>query len=144
MAGLRRLENLDLDENPRITGAGLAFLAEMRNLQTLGLGGNSLTDAGLEHLTALRRLENLGLGENPRITDAGLTCLVEMHGLRTLGLGDTSISDAGLERLKVLKGLKDLELRGTSLRTRVWTGYGANCPIVPFRATQMPTEGTGD
>ncbi len=120
LAGLRRLEDLRLYDNPRITGSGLACLAQMHSLKMLGL---SFTSIG----------------------DAGLGCLPEIPSLRSLELMRTPITDAGLERLSTLRGLENLDILETRVTEEgadwlrrelhscvVWQGWGGDRGDTPL------------
>src|SRR4030042_1383652 len=66
---------------------------ELLRLQSLGLNGTNVTDAGLEHLKGLTELTRLALY-------------------------DTKVSDLGLRHLKGLTHLKRLCIRGTDPHVR--------------------------
>ena len=64
-----RLQELELTYTS-ITSAGLAELAEMKNLKKLELRGTKVTDAGLKELRRLTKLSNLDMSET-KITGTG-------------------------------------------------------------------------
>jgi hypothetical protein len=81
-------------------------LAELKNLQKLGLGGTKVTDAGLKELVGLKSLQTLDL-RFTKVTDAGLKELAGLKSLQRLGLHSTKVTDAGLKELrKALPGCK--------------------------------------
>ena len=61
--------------NGQITDAGLERLAtEGKNLRSLDLRGNPITDAGIEHLKLLAKLNYVTL-ENTQVTPTGAAAL---------------------------------------------------------------------
>lgn len=65
-----QLRELDLRMCHKIEGAGLEYLKDLSQLNSLHMLGLGLTDAGMVHLKGLTKLETLDL--TYRITDAGL------------------------------------------------------------------------
>ena len=61
IGNMTSLENLDLEENARITDAGLVHLRKLTNLKVLALNATGITDAGLKHLIGLNCLSYLDL-----------------------------------------------------------------------------------
>jgi hypothetical protein len=88
---------------PRLTDAGLAHLADMPNVERLGLveegGGMVITDAGLAHVARMKQLKSLLIIGMPRITDAGLAHLHTLSNLETFILHRTGVTPAGLQDL---------------------------------------------
>ena len=80
-------------------GSGLAHLAGLGSLTSLGLSGTNVTDAGLPSLSRLTRLEYLNL-EKTRITDAGLVHLAGLTRCRQLVLQHTEVTPAGAAALE--------------------------------------------
>ncbi len=141
LAGLKHLEHLDLSSTladtphkPRLTDAGLRYLARLNCLRTLQLHGLPITDAGVAHLDSLPQLQRLQLGgtrvttgqglrglkhlrwlrlDATPITDDALRHLAELPELEQLYLDGTAISDAGLKHLTRLPKLRVLNLHGT-------------------------------
>jgi len=97
----------------RQTGdAELAHLGKLKGLKALFLlGGNRVTDVGLERLKDLEHLSCLHLSDT-HVTDAGLEHLKNLKSLRELNLSRTQVTDAGLVHLRGLKDLKTLSLVG--------------------------------
>lgn len=131
LRGLRDLRELEL-RSRGLTGAGVVYLKDIPNLQSLSLGwelpaseliyleeltrlqelrlfGPAVTDAGLAHLRPLTQLRTLTLSDR-HITDAGIAHLKGLVELRRLRLSDTGITDAGLEHLKGMSKLEYLAL----------------------------------
>lgn len=141
---LKRLTQLrSLTLPPGVTGAGLARLAPLSNLEYLGFTGTiqdtdlrrlpplrrlrqlqlfraSITDVALENVGELVSLEDLVLSWTP-ITDAGLEKLQRLTRLKRLSLSKTNITDAGLKHLGAMQQLEHLDLVGTQV---TGTGLG--------------------
>lgn len=89
---------LDLSHT-RVSDAGLAMLAGMRNLTRLSLARTSVGDEAMNHLNGLENLEYLNLvGTN--VSDAGLEQLQGLDRLKALYLWETEVSERGVELLK--------------------------------------------
>jgi hypothetical protein len=84
---------------PRVTDAGLSYLASLGRLQSLSLAGTEITDAGLRHLKGLPRLESLDLS-GTRVTDAGMVHLLACKRLKTLILDRTRVDEQGVVPLQ--------------------------------------------
>jgi hypothetical protein len=85
----------------------LKHLAAFPHLQTLGLGGTSLSDAGVAHLLPLAELDTLVLA-GTKITDAGIVRLKTLKRLRQLVVSGTAVTAAGAAELR--KSLPGLEV----------------------------------
>lgn len=83
----------------KVTDAGLATLAGMKNLTRLHLENTGISDGGLVHLAGLSRLEYLNL-YNTRVTDAGLARLHGLKSLKKLYLWQSQATPAGVEPLR--------------------------------------------
>ncbi|REJ93244.1 MAG: hypothetical protein DWQ34_11130 [Planctomycetota bacterium] len=92
-------------------------LQGLLHLRALHLGGDSLTDAGLRHVTSVRSLQTLLLSDSSNVTDDTLLILGELKGVRTLHLHDLPITGAGLAHLTSCPWLEDIRLSFTSLVT---------------------------
>lgn len=95
-----------IKKSPKITDVGLAAIAKMKGLESLGLEGSNISDKGLAELRTLKRLEMLRLDDTP-ITDAGLQSLASLPELDYLSLVALNISNDGI---KALGGLEKLEI----------------------------------
>lgn len=83
----------------KITDAGLAKVAAMKELKELHLEGTSIGDAGLDHLKGLASLEYLNL-YNTKVTDAGIAKLISLSNLKALYLWQSGVTKAGVAALK--------------------------------------------
>lgn len=76
------------------------------NVTEVLLANSQVTDVGLEHLAELTDLEILGLTDT-QVTDGGLAHLAGLKNLDHLWLYDTQVTDAGIAELqKALPGCK--------------------------------------
>ena len=95
-----------------MTDAGLAHLAKLERLQTVGLASTKIGNAGLARLASRTALQEIDLS-GTHVDDAGLVHLVKLTGLRALGLARTRVGNAGVARLVAHRGLQKLDLSGT-------------------------------
>ena len=134
------LTGVILNQNAKLTDAGLENFAGCRNIKYLSLGGSSITDAGLVHfkhwadLEALLlsgvkvgdeglanfancpHLKRLHLDSMHSMTDAGLAAFKNCSKLEFLILNyNGQIGDAGLANFRNCSGLKTLGLIGVSI-----------------------------
>lgn len=93
-----KIASLDLARS-KVTDAGLAKVAAMKNLQELHLENTAASDAGLDHLKGLASLEYLNL-YNTKVTDAGLAKLAGLSKLKALYLWQSGVTKAGVAALK--------------------------------------------
>jgi len=110
---LPRLETLGIG-GTNVTDAGLKHLAGLSQVKRLSIWGTSITDSGLEYIQGLTQLESLVIRETA-ITDAGLRCLAGLKHLKTLDLTKTKITGPGLRHLEGLEDLKLLYLGQTKI-----------------------------
>jgi len=93
-----KVASLDLARS-KVTDAGLAKVAAMKNLQELHLENTATSDAGLDHLKGLASLEYLNL-YNTKVTDAGLAKLAGLSKLKAIYLWQSGVTKAGVAALK--------------------------------------------
>lgn len=93
-----KVSSLDLART-KVTDAGLAKVAAMKNLQELHLENTAISDAGLDHLKGLASLEYLNL-YNTKVTDAGIAKLAGLAKLKALYLWQSGVTKAGVAALK--------------------------------------------
>lgn len=93
-----KIASLDIARS-KVTDAGLAKVAAMKNLKELHLEGTTIGDAGLDHLKGLAELEYLNL-YNTKVTDAGLAKLAGLSKLHALYLWQSGVTKAGVAALK--------------------------------------------
>ena len=90
------------------------ILDRLKELETLTLYSNHISDLGVKHLTSLTRLQSLTLN-NSQITDAGLPHLQQLMRLRFVSLDNTKITDRGMVSLKVLTSLQSISVKNTGV-----------------------------
>lgn len=93
-----KIASLDIARS-KVTDAGLAKLAAMKNLKELHLEGTTVGDAGLDHLKGLAELEYLNL-YNTKVTDAGIAKLAALGKLKALYVWQSGVTKAGVAALK--------------------------------------------
>ena len=108
------LQELCLDDCPRVGAPALAGIATLSSLRTLSLRGCALVDdAGLQALAAgLGRLTGLSLFSAAGVTSRGLHSLSRMPRLRSLQLSHCwNVDDEGLMQLARCRDLAQLNLQ---------------------------------
>jgi uncharacterized membrane protein len=102
-----------------ITDAGLATVAQFKNLTRLHLNRTRISDAGLKQLAGLQQLEYLNL-YGTKVTDASIESLSALKKLRTVYVWQTAVTAGGLERLRSASPRLDVEtgLALSSARTQ--------------------------
>ena len=140
--GAFKLTVVTLENNTRVSDAGLVHFKDCKSLGGLYLGGLQVTDAGLAHFkncklvvfslkdcasvsdaglayfkdcNNLNNLVALRLTDCVNVSDAGLAYFKDCNKLTTLWLDDTPVSDAGLAYFKDCKSLEYLHLGGTQV-----------------------------
>jgi len=93
-----KISSLDLART-KVTDAGLAKIAAMKNLTELHLENTGISDAGLDHLKGLAALEYLNL-YGTKVTDAGLPKLAGLAKLHALYLWQSGVTKAGVTALR--------------------------------------------
>jgi len=117
ISGLQQLETLSLTPswsrkegksvNDPIRDEDMAFLAKMKNLRELSIGGiahSQITDAGVAYLKDLPKILSLLCG-SPYLTDKSLATIGNM---KTLNYSLTITGNFTDDGLRYLEGLKDL------------------------------------
>lgn len=140
---------LDLGETA-VTDAGLAALADWREVRRLQLDRTAITDAGLARLTTLARLESLNLF-GTTVTDAGLPALRGLPELRRLHLWQTQVTPAAAAALaqqqtderRIRRWREEIAARERMIRAeRFEVTTGETFPEVPV-AFPPPADGKG-
>jgi Leucine-rich repeat (LRR) protein len=115
IAKLTKLERLWV-YGPKLTTAAFVHIANLTDLKSASLNSSSPildhTDFTLAYLARLDKLQSLGI-RGPEVTDAGLAHLKGMTGLRTLRLdGVTGVTAAGMKVIAELPNLESLSIAG--------------------------------
>jgi hypothetical protein len=106
---LKRLALMDC----RLEGDSLAPLAELKELQSIGLPGSNFTDAMLAAVMWPAKLTELTV-ERTSFGNAALAAVAKLPSLNQLALIDTKVTDEGLQALADCRSLTLLDLRGTA------------------------------
>lgn len=110
IAKLTRLKSLRFTNNGRLTDAGMAQLAGLKELENFSFVGTAITGkayARFEGFTKLTRVSHRG----SRIDDEGLKELCDhLPNLESLSLAHAKFTDAGAPHLAKLTKLKGLEM----------------------------------
>ncbi len=129
MAGIATLQTVDEMEidADRLTDAGLASIAKLRNLQVLHLVGTSMmTDEGLKALATLPRLRHLRL--SGPFTDKGLAYLAAAPSIKVMWLETPKATEEGLRQLAQCKTLERLCVPWYDTITDRGVGYLQSLP----------------
>ena len=125
---LTNLKTLRLTNNGKLTDAGMAQLAGLKNLENFSFVGTQMTGkayARFEGFTKLTRVSHRGSS----IDDEGLRQLCDhLPNLESLSLAHAKFTDAGAPHLAKLTKLKGLEL-GTSKATPQALKHIAKLPL---------------
>ena len=97
LAEFPTIQRLQLGE--RLTDAGIAHLARLKNLRLLDTESWGITDQGVKSLAALERLEFLNLNY-ALVTDRGLESLAGLENLTYLNLWNTQVTADGVAGLR--------------------------------------------
>ena len=115
LAKFKSLTTLNLNDNDVLGDKGVAVLADLTKLQTLGLRGTQVGDAGMATLAKFTELQSLDLSST-LVTDASAAQLKGLANLKTLYLyGNTTIGDGTLTALAGLKNLRVLNVAKTKV-----------------------------
>ena len=100
----------------------LRLVSGLGRLETLGLFGTHVTDAGLAYVKLLTRLKDLDL-RSTQIGDAGLAHLRPMTSLKVLNIANTRVSNEGVlaleESLPELQVLREEDMSVSRFGSRV-------------------------
>ena len=88
----------------------LSFIADLKNLRSLYIGGSNVTDTTLIHISRLKNLKELYIVAAP-ITDSELIRLQQIKNLRKLDIHYTKVTKTGVEKLQ--KYLPNCEINFT-------------------------------
>lgn len=112
LANLPNVERVGI-EGGKFTDAGMKHMSGWKNLKQMtffhSLNKDGFTGSGAEHLAGLDRLENFGCGGSS-FTDAGMEAVGKLKQLKSIRFWHCRNTDAGTEHLKNLPNLKSVWL----------------------------------
>ena len=111
LSGLAELESLQTNL-AQVTDDGVKALASLRKLKTLKLfhPGKAFTGAGLAHLAELPELERVTVAGSLQFGDEGMAAVAKLTRLKEFRTWHAGQTIEGVKKLKELKGLKSLTL----------------------------------
>jgi hypothetical protein len=111
LAGLAELEYFQ-SNLAQVTDAGLKPLAGLKGLRNLKFfhPGPAFSGAGLAHLAELPNLERLTVAGSLAFNDEGMAAVAKLAKLQDFRTWHAGVTDAGVKHLKELKNLKSLNL----------------------------------
>lgn len=89
---IEQLTSFSYNTDKTIKISNIDALFNHKNLQTLNLAGQNLSDASLINITQLTNLKKIDLWENP-ISNVGLSYIASIQGLESLNIGKTNVTD---------------------------------------------------
>ncbi len=107
-AAFPKLETLEFTANKgQMTPAGAVHLGHLRQIKTLRIHGDSVTNECAVEIAKADSLEELDVGSS-LISEAGLTAMSKMDRLTRLRLYSPVLSEAAFKALGKFRGLKDI------------------------------------
>ena len=107
----RGVKTLTLYYKCSLTDETLALLAELDQVEKVGIDGANFTDDGMKHMAGwknLRQLTFFHVLNKDRFTGAGVAHLAQLPKLESFGCGGSSFTDAGMAACARLPHLTDL------------------------------------
>ncbi|CAN5484194.1 hypothetical protein BH10CYA1_BH10CYA1_23470 [soil metagenome] len=100
-------------QNNQLNGTGLGYLSKLKNIGSIRLDGNKISDASLKPLGDLPKLKILNFSSNNKFTGEGFADIETKPEINGLSLKFTAMSDKGFEALKKFASIEGLELAHT-------------------------------
>lgn len=108
----KRVVEIDLLNNGKLTDDGLKHVIGLQGLQRLTLGGTQVSDQGLKNLGELPSLVALNLN-GTLVSDDGVKALNSFPSLSHIFLADTRVGDEGLKNAAGISKLAVVHLGGS-------------------------------
>jgi hypothetical protein len=113
IGSLKGLKELTLYNKCPLNDETLALLADLPNLEKVGIDGATFSDAGMKHMAGWKSLKQITffhcLNKN-EFTGAGVVHLKGLPNFESFGCGGSSFTDAGMEAVAKLPHLRDLRV----------------------------------
>ncbi len=113
IGSLKGLKELTLYNKCPLADETLPLLADLPDLEKVGIDGAKFTDDGLKHMAgwkALKTMTFFHVINKDKFTGAGLAHLKDLPHFESFGCGGSSFTDAGMEAAAKLPHLKDLRV----------------------------------
>jgi Leucine-rich repeat (LRR) protein len=140
VAELTQLNRLGLGV-PALTDDSLAALSGLDKLTALSINSEHVTDAGLKHLAPLWRLQELGL-DGSAITGSGFKDLA-FGQLRSLTMSDTPFKDENVVHLTKFQQLTHLDMTRTKITNKGLTTLRELKSLGAFEVDGAPVTNAG-
>lgn len=128
LAKLTNLKALRFTNNGKLTDAGMAQLANLKNLESFSFVGTAITGKAYEAFTGFTKLVKVS-HRGSSIDDAGLAALCDhLPNLESISLAHAKFTDAGAVHFEKLTKLKGLEI-GAQKATPKTLVYLAKLPL---------------
>jgi Leucine-rich repeat (LRR) protein len=114
LGNFKELRTLVIGCDYGLTDRALNGLGKLKDLRTLSLGSEEVTEAGLKELAGLQELRRLNLN-GTKVTDAGVKHLAGLSRLQVLSLAHSEVTDGCLKDLRKLTELRELYLDTTAV-----------------------------
>jgi internalin A len=96
----------------------LRKLTTQKQVRTLQIGGNQVTDLNLSYVGQITSLEELSIEWGFHLTDKGFLQLSGLRRLRILDIDNSKMTDTSLEAIGKLKNLEELRIGGEGFSDR--------------------------
>ncbi|EFC49426.1 predicted protein [Naegleria gruberi] len=100
---MKQLTSLDIYYN-QISDEGAKYISEMKQLTSLNISVNRISDEGAKFISEMKQLISLDIYNN-EIGDEGAKFISEMKQLTSLNISDNEISDKGSKYISEMKQL---------------------------------------
>jgi len=113
IGSLKGLKELTLYNKCPLNDETLALLAELPNLEKVGIDGAMFSDAGMKHMAGWKSLKQMTFFHclnKKEFTGAGVAHLKDLPNFESFGCGGSPFTDAGMEAAAKLPNLRDLRV----------------------------------
>jgi hypothetical protein len=122
------------EEGSRVDDRSLETLSQFKNLKTLVIGCDQLTDEAIPQLLKLKHLEGLAVYRG-KFTDQGIQKLKGLPAIQTIGFFNTQVTERGITLLKEVLPKAHVELGKYNQFGKVFDHNG--CLATEFRKKHL-------